>query len=171
MSQVHLWLITAILSHFGMVSMAFLVHGCCTCPYTVKIGQGSTKRQPNGSLGYQNWHHVKCCAGWITSWNQDCWEKYLQHQIYRWYHPNGRKQRKLKSHLMKAIEEGKKAGLKLSIQKTNHGIWSHHFLANRWGKNEQWQALFSWAPKSLQMVTAAMKFKYAYSLKEKLWQN
>lgn len=39
---------------FGMVSMAFLVHSCCTCPFTVKIGQGSTKRQPNGSLGYQN---------------------------------------------------------------------------------------------------------------------
>jgi len=34
-------------------------------------------------------HHSKCQAGWITSWNQDCWEKYQQPQIGRWYHPNG----------------------------------------------------------------------------------
>ena len=35
---------------------------------------------------------------------------------------------------MKAKEESEKAGLKLNIQKTNHGIQSHHFMANRWGK-------------------------------------
>ena len=35
---------------------------------------------------------------------------------------------------------------------------------------KQWQTLFSWAPKSLQMVTAAMKLKDACSLEEKLWQ-
>ena len=35
---------------------------------------------------------------------------------------------------------------------------------------KQWQTLFFWAPKSLQMVTAAMKLKNTYSLKEKLWQ-
>ena len=34
-------------------------------------------------------------------------------------------------------------------------------MANRWGNNEQRQTLFSWAPKSLQMVTAAMKLKDA----------
>ena len=34
---------------------------------------------------------------------------------------------------------------------------------------KQWQTLFSWALKSLQMVTAAMKLKDAYSLEEKLW--
>ena len=36
---------------------------------------------------------------------------------------------------------------------------------------KQWQTLFSWAPKSLQMVTAAMKLKDACSLEEKLWQH
>ena len=36
-------------------------------------------------------HHVKCQAGWITSWNQDCQEKYQQPKICRWYHFNGRK--------------------------------------------------------------------------------
>ena len=30
-------------------------------------------------------------AGWITNWNPDCQEKCQQLQIYRWYHPNGRK--------------------------------------------------------------------------------
>ena len=38
-------------------------------------------------------------------------------------------------------------------------------------KWKQWQTLFSWAPKSLQMVTAAMKLKDNCSLKEKLWQT
>ena len=41
---------------------------------------------------------------------------------------------KLKSLLMKVKEESEKAGLKLNIQK-DHGIWSHHFMANRWGNN------------------------------------
>ena len=42
----------------------------------------------------------------------------------------------LKSLLMKVKEESKKAGLKLNIQKNeDHGIWSHHFMANRWGNN------------------------------------
>ena len=42
----------------------------------------------------------------------------------------------LKSLLMKVKEKNEKAGLKLNIQKTKyHGIWSHHFMANRWGKD------------------------------------
>ena len=42
----------------------------------------------------------------------------------------------LKSLLMKVKEENEKAGLKLNIQKNeNHGIWSHHFMANRRGNN------------------------------------
>ena len=64
----------------------------------------------------------------------------------------------LKSLLMKVKEESEKVGLKLNIQKT-HGIWSHHFMANRWGNSENSGWLFFWAPKSLQMVIAAMKLK------------
>ena len=41
----------------------------------------------------------------------------------------------LKSLLMKVKEESEKVGLKLNIQKTKHGIWSHHFMGNRWVKN------------------------------------
>ena len=41
----------------------------------------------------------------------------------------------LKRLLMKVKGESEKAGLKLNIQKTDHGIWSHHFMANRWGNS------------------------------------
>ena len=42
----------------------------------------------------------------------------------------------LKSLLMKVKKESEKVGLKLNIQKNkNHGIWSHHSMANRWGNN------------------------------------
>ena len=72
----------------------------------------------------------------------------------------------LKSLLMRLKEENEKAGLKLNIQ--DHGIWSHYFMANRWENNGNSETFFSWAPKSLQMVTAAMKLKDAYSLEGKL---
>ena len=41
----------------------------------------------------------------------------------------------LKSLLMKVKEESDKVGLKLNVQKTDHGIWSHHFMGNRWGNS------------------------------------
>ena len=74
-----------------------------------------------------------------------------------------------KSFLIKVKEESEKAGLKLSIQKTDHGIQSHHFMANRWGNRGNSDRLYFFlAPKSLQMVTAAMKLKDTCSLEEKL---
>ena len=73
----------------------------------------------------------------------------------------------LKSLLMKVKEESEKAGLKFNIQK-DCSIWSHHFMANRWGNNGKSDRLFSWAPKSLQRVTAAIKLKDTCSLEEKL---
>ena len=42
----------------------------------------------------------------------------------------------LKSPLMKVKEESEKVGLKLNIQKTKI-IWSHHFMANRWGRKSK----------------------------------
>ena len=41
----------------------------------------------------------------------------------------------LKSLLMKVKEESEKVVLKLNIQKTDHGIWFHHFMASRWESN------------------------------------
>ena len=76
----------------------------------------------------------------------------------------------LKSLLMKVREESEKAGLKLNIQKTkimaSGLITSWPIDREQW---KQWQTLISWASKSLQMVTAAMKLKDAYSLEGKLW--
>ena len=73
----------------------------------------------------------------------------------------------LKSLLMKVKEESEKVGLELKIQKTkimsSGPITSWQILA--W---KQWLTLFFWAPKSLQMVTAAMKLKTIYSLEGKL---
>ena len=72
-----------------------------------------------------------------------------------------------KSLLMKVKEESEKAGLKLNIQKSKI-IWSHYFMANRWGKNGNSERPFPWAPKSLWMVNEAMKLKDACSLEENL---
>ena len=89
--------------------------------------------------------------------------------------PFWQKEEELKSLLMKVKEESEKVGLKLSIQKSKiMASQSHHFMANRWGNNgnslcfHNGETLFSWAPKSLQMVTAAMKIKDTCSLEEKL---
>ena len=75
----------------------------------------------------------------------------------------------LKSLLMKAKEESEKIGLKLNIQKTkimaSGPITSWQIDGEEW---KQWLTLFLWAPKSLQIVTAAMKLKDACSLEGKL---
>ena len=75
----------------------------------------------------------------------------------------------LKSVLMKVKEESEKVGLKLNIQETK--IMASTAITS-WQINGEtvktWLTLFFWAPKSLQMVTAAMKLKDAYSLEEKL---
>ena len=70
---------------------------------------------------------------------------------------------------MKVKEESEKVGLKLNISENeDHGIWSHHFMANEETVETAVDFILG-APKSLQMVTAAMKLKDAYSLEGKLW--
>ena len=75
----------------------------------------------------------------------------------------------LKSLLMKVKEESEKVGLQLNIQKkkimASGPITSWQIDGETW---KQWLTLFFWAPKSLQMVIAAMKLKDAYSLEGKL---
>ena len=70
---------------------------------------------------------------------------------------------------MKVKDESEKAGLKLNIQKTkimaSGPVISWEIDGKQW---KQGQTLFWGAPKSLQMVTAAMKLKDAYSLEGKL---
>ena len=77
---------------------------------------------------------------------------------------------KLKSLLMKVKEENEKVGLKLNIQKTKIMVSAP---ITSWQIDretmETVRDYFGGAPKSLQLVTAAMKLKEAYSLKGKLW--
>ena len=84
-------------------------------------------------------------------------------------YPMAESEEELKSLLMKVKEESEKVGLKLNIQKTKimaSGPITHD---KQMGKQcKQCQTLFWGAPKSLQMVTAAMKLKDAYSLEGKL---
>ena len=76
----------------------------------------------------------------------------------------------LKSVLMKLKEQVKKLAYNSALKKliswhtvpSLHGKWT----GKQW---KQWQTLFSWAPKSLQIVTAAIKLKDTCSLEEKLW--
>ena len=75
----------------------------------------------------------------------------------------------LKRLLRKVKEESEKIGLKLNIQKmkilASGPITSWEIDGKQW---KQCQTLSFWAPKSMQMVTATMKLKDAYSLEEKL---
>ena len=72
----------------------------------------------------------------------------------------------LKSFLMKVKEESEKVGSKLNIQKTK--IMASGPITSWQIDGKQWLTLFFFSPKSLQMVTAAMKLKDACSLEEKL---
>ena len=77
----------------------------------------------------------------------------------------------LKSLLMKLKEESEKVGLKLNIKKTK--IMASSPVTSWQVDGETMETvidcLYLWAPKPLQMVTATMKLKDAYSLEEKLW--
>ena len=72
----------------------------------------------------------------------------------------------VKSLLMKVKKESEQVGLKLNIQKTK-------IMASRpitsWEIDGETVETYFWALKSLEMVTAAMKLKDAYSFEEKLW--
>ena len=81
-------------------------------------------------------------------------------------------EKELKSLLMKVKAENVKAGLKINVQKMrimeSSPITSWQIDGE---KRKQWQILFSWAPESLQTVTAAMKLKDTYSFEERVWQT
>ena len=106
---------------------------------------------------------MKCWAGWNTNNLRYADDTTLMAES----------KEELKSFLMKVREESDNADLKLNIQITkimaSGPITSWQIDGEK--KWKQWQALFSWAPKSLQMVIAAMKLKAACSLEEKLWPN
>ena len=112
-----------------------------------------------------------------TSWETLGWKKHKLESRLPWEIPINlryaddttlmEESKELKSLLMKVKEESEKAGLKLNIQKTK--ITSSGPITSWQIDGKQWQTLFIRAPKSLQMVTPAMKLKDACSLEEKLW--
>ena len=63
--------------------------------------------------------------------------KSIKNLICRWHHTYGRSEEELKSPLMRVKEESENAGwLKTQLSENkDHGIWSHHFMASRWGNN------------------------------------
>ena len=79
--------------------------------------------------------------------------------IFRWYHPNGRKQRRTEE----SLDEGE-SGLKTQHSKNkDHGIQIPHFMVNRWGEcgcSDRFS--FLGLQKSLQKVTAAWNFTMYY---------
>ena len=92
-------------------------------------------------------------------------------QICRWHHSNGRKQRGTKEPLDESERGEWKSWLK--IQHSKNEVMASSPISS-WqldGEKKQWQIFFSWAPKSLQTVSVAMKLKHACSLEEKLRQT
>ena len=82
----------------------------------------------------------------------------------------GESEEELKSFLMKVKERSEKAGLKHNTQKTKIRASGPLLHGKETGKKKwkQWQTLFSWAPKSPQLLTKTMKLKDTCSLEEKL---
>ena len=86
--------------------------------------------------------------------------------MHRWHLPYGRKWRTKES--LDESERGEwKSWLKTQHSEyEDHGIWSHHFMANRWGNSGNRRQTLFLGSKSLQMVIAAMKLKDACSLEK-----
>ena len=113
---------------------------------------------------------MKCWAGWSKlesifpgkiSPTSDMWMTTLVAES----------KEELKSLLMKVKEESEKAGLKTDIQKTKFMATSPITSWQIGGEAVETVTAFFWgAPKSLLMVTTAMKLKDTFSLEEKLWQ-
>ena len=142
---------------------------------TVKTGHGTMDRFQIGTGVHQGCIQSPCLFNIYAEYimrnagldeSQTEIKKYQWPQICRWHHLYGRKWRRTKE--PHESERGEwKSWLKANIQKTK-------IMAS--GPITSWQIdgdtvtdFIIWAPKSLQMVTAAMKLKDAYSLGEKLW--
>ena len=115
-------------------------------------------------------YHMKCQAGWITSWNQDCWEKYQQPQTADDTTLMAESEEELKSLFIGVKRRGKKLVWNSTFKKLS----SWHLPITLWqieGEKMETVADFLFGvPKSLQTVTAAMKLRLLLS-EEKLWQT
>ena len=106
---------------------------------------------------------MKCWTGSITSWIKTA-RRNNNLRSADDITLIGESKEELKSLLMKVEEESEKADLKLNTPKTKIMASSHRWVNN--ANSDRF--LFSWTPKSLQMVIASRKLKDPYSLEEKL---
>ena len=72
---------------------------------------------------------------------------------------------------MKVKEESEKSGLKLNIQNKDHGIWSHHFMGNRWGNNGNSVRLFLGGSKVIANGDCSHEIKICLLLGRKVMTN
>ena len=117
-------------------------------------------------------HHDKRWAGGSTGWRKHKLESRLLGEISAIRYLDDttlitESKEELKSLLIKVKEESERDSLTLKKLRSWYLVPSLHDKQKE-EKWKQWQILFSWAPKSLQMVTAAMKLKDTSSLEEKL---
>ena len=150
---------------------------------TVRTGQGTTHWFQIGKGVHQA---VYCHPAYLTYMQSTSWEMlgWMKHKLesrllreisitsdMQMTPPLWRKQSSTKEPLDESERGEWKSWLKTQhSENEDHSIWSHHFTANRWGNSGNSEGLyFRGAPKSLQMVTAAIKLKDVYSLEEKSW--
>ena len=141
------------------------------------------EQQTGSKLGKEHVKAVYCHPAYLTSMQSTSWEtlgwkkqagiKIAGRNInnLRWHHPYGRKWRGTKKPLDESERGEWKTGIKFSIQKTRVMPSSSITPWQIDGENGYSDRLFSWAPKSLQMVTVAVQLKNAWSLEERLWQS
>ena len=80
-------------------------------------------------------------------------------------------EKELKSLLMEVKEESEKAGLKLNVKEEDHGIRSHHFMANRWGNNGKSDRLYLGASKITANGDCSHEIKRRLLLERKVMIN
>ena len=147
---------------------------------TVRTGHGTTDWFQIGKGVHQGCILLPCLFNVYAEYNEKCWAgwntagiKIAGRNINNLRYADdttliAESEEELKSLLIKVKEENEKVGLKLNIQKskimTSVPITSWEID----GETVETVSDF-WAPKSLQMVIAAMKLKDSYSLEEKLW--
>ena len=99
-------------------------------------------------------HHMKYWDGWLTSWNQDCWKKYWQPQICRWYrfNPWSRKWQSNPVFLPGEFHAQRNlVGYSLGVTESWTWLsnWAHHFNGRKWrwtkepfdeGERKEWKS-------------------------------
>ena len=111
--------------------------------------------------------------GWVShKLESDCWDKYQQPQIWRWYHSNGRKSRGTKE----PLDEGEKGEWKSQLKTQHsknwiHSIQSHHFMAIKGEKVGAVTDYFFLGSKITADGDSSLELKDACSLEGKLWQT